>query len=289
MTTGYQQFQDLYGDGSDLTPEKLQQISQIDYSTFDIDQIDIVQKATKLPPHIATPILRNWMRMQDELISNLRGSIIYQPSIPKSRVQDFVQMIRCPKEDWKNDLQVKDIFEKIATAGGTRPPVPIINPNNFNNGLIRFDQPDKANDTLTKVEHIFDFRNDTYYDGPSINNAFVIFGFPEFMKVKLTSYKIIAPPKRHDVNSEGGLKSWDLFGSNDWEDIRTNSTHKIDWHKNDQSLFKANSVGVYNINSQENDYFRYFKICATGTSHQNNNNIILGGIDFTGNIITSID
>lgn len=282
------QFKELYGNGDNLAPETLEQIKQIDYSKFTIDQIKDVQDASKLPDDLAVYILKSWMRRQDDLLLNLRGNLIYTPEVSKERLEQFVEMMRCPNEECKSKLEVENILEKISTGGGLRSPEPLINPNKFDEGIIRFDHTKSSNEAKTNVQNLLDFNPNTFYHGQGAQNSFIILGLPPFMKVKLTKYKLIAPTRLPDRTAEGGLKSWELFGSNDWEEIHSGNCHKLDTHTQvDQTLKNSGDVGIYDINSPENDYFRYFKIMSTGFNHQNTLEILLAGIDFTGNIIIS--
>ena len=283
----HEQFKTIYGNGGKLTDDQLQQIKDLDYSNFTIEQIKDVQEATDLPDDLAVYILKNWMRRQDDLLLNLRGNLIYSPEVSKARLQEFVNMMRCPNEGCKKELVVENILEKIATGGGLRTKVPLINPNKFDEGVIRFDHVKSTNEAKANVQALLDFDTKTFYHGQAAQNAFIILGLPPFMKVKLTKYKLGAPPKLQDRTSKGGLKSWALYGSNDWEEIHTGTCPRIHSCQDDQKLSAAEAVDTFDVDSPENDYFRYFKLMITNTNHQSTLEILLSVIDFTGNIIIS--
>lgn len=287
-----QQFNDIYNaqenrEGGKLTQQALNQLGAIDYSKFNINEIQVVQNAEDLPDDLAVNILKGWMRRQDDLLLNLRGNLIYSPKVSKERLEQFVAMMKCPTRECKNDLVVENILFKIATGGGLRSEsaVPLIDPNNFANGIIRFDQSSAGNDAKSDVQSLLDFKKETYYHNKTNKDPYFIIGLPPFMKVRLTSYKLIAPPKLSDRTAQGGSKNWDFFGSNDWNEIRTGNPTKIHSAVSDMKLHEASSEGIYNVELGDDQYFRYFKFASTGQNHQGSPEIFLSGFDISGNII----
>lgn len=285
------QFQKIYEapesrEGGKLTQQALDEIAKINYSSFSMTDIQVVQNAADLPDELAVKILKGWMRRQDELLLNLRGDLIYEPQIPKKRLDEFINMMECPSDDCRNNLIVHNILHEIATGGGLRSEtaVPLIDPNHFDNGIIRFDQSKMGNDSRSGVEHLLDFNNETFYRNKTTQEAFFIIGLPPFMKVRLTKYLLRAPPKIPQYSLQGGPKSWDLFGSNDWNEIQNGTPVKIHSANSDMNLRAAGAEYEYECNSDQ--YFRYFKFALTGSNHQNTNEIILSRFDITGNIIT---
>ena len=194
-------------------------------------------------------------------------------------------MMRCPSNDSKGKLVVENILYQIATGGGIREPVGLIDPNNLMNGIIQFDHNKPSNEARSNIQCLLDFKKDTFYQGQANQNAFIIIGLPPFMKVKLTSYKLIAPPKLPDRTVEGSLKGWDLFGANSWEEIQSGNSFRIHSVTDDRNLQRASSEHVYNVDLKDDKYFRYFKLLITAKNYQNNLEISLSGIDLSGNII----
>lgn len=291
-----QNFLDIYNapenrDQGKLTQQALNLLDAIDYSKFDIDEIKVVQDSKDIPDGLAVKILKGWMRRQDDVLLNIRGSVIYQPEIAMQRLQQFYDMMRCPTRQSKNDLIVEDVLYKIATGGGKRSAnaVALIDPVKFDNGIIRFYQSEVGNDIKSNVHCLLDFKKDTYYHNKTTQGPYFIIGLPSFMKVRLTSYKLTAPKYTDNRTLQGGPKSWDIFGSNNWNDIKSGNPIKIQSINGDMNLRAAGSEHRYEVDLDDDQYFRYFKFQSTGQNHQTTLEIDLAGFDISGNVITCRD
>lgn len=273
--------------GDKLTAEACHKLEQLDYTKFDIDDIKVVQSAEKLPDDLAVSILKGWMRRQDDLLLNLRGNLIYTPRVKKERLEQFVKMMRCPTSDCKNNLIVENILYQIATGGGLRnaDAVPLIDPSNLENGIIRFEHSKVSGSSDSDVQNLLDFKKETYYHNRVTKDPFFIIGLPSFMKVRLTKYKLIGPPQLSDRKTQGGPKNWEFFGSNDWDEIKNRNPQRIDLISNDTNLREPNAEHDYEVTQNDDQYYRYFKFVSTGMNHQGSLEIFLSGIDLTGNII----
>ena len=288
VSESVKKFNEIYNDekskGEDgkLTKGACEAIEKLDFTKFSIEDMEVITKSDKLPDDLAVKILKDWMRRQDSLISNIRGKIAYSPEVSKNNLEDFVNMMRCPTENCNERLVVNDILRNIATGGGLRPidSVSLIDPKDFDNGIIRFDQSSSNKNKPEEAPFLLDFKPDTYYHNVTPQNPFFILGLPPFMKAKLTSYKLFPPSV-----ANSGPKNWILYGSNDWTNIRNGNPHQIDKQSNNNDLKDTNEAKEFFVNSDDNQYYRYFKFESTGENLARNNEINLGGIDFSGNIV----
>jgi hypothetical protein len=93
-------------------------IKDIDFLSFNIDEIQRVQDATWIRDEKAVDIMKCWMRRQDEILLKLRAYLVVTPTITKDQLLEFTQSVRNPSR--QPDLIVTDIIRRLATAGGTR-------------------------------------------------------------------------------------------------------------------------------------------------------------------------
>ena len=302
MTTSKQvnplvtQFKEIYDSPSSydsegkLTAAAANQISQIDFLSFSISDIKVVQDATKLPDDLAVNILKKWMIQQDRLLSDLRGYLIYTPSISKERLSDFLSVMKNPSQEC--NLIVNNILYQLSTGGGLRDPIPLINLSKPEESLIEYeDRPQSNSEINHTIEYLFNpnieaenqhSQDPKFYNGSLVNNQFLIIGLPPFLKVKLTSYRIRAPPLVKNSRAKGGLRSWNIYGGNSIEEISdTLNAHEIHSVKEDSQLENPNSEATYTVDNQT-EYYRYFKIKNDGRNNQGNNALLLSAFYISG-------
>ena len=257
-------------------------ISAIDFSSLSIDEISVIEDADKLPDDVSLKILKAWMHKQNDVLSNIRGKLLYTPQIEVAEFEQFINTMKCPSS--KCNSVVENILYQIATGGGSFKPSCIVNTKEPETSLIEVDQKSSNNSSNSHIiDNLFDFSNDTYYIGPSLDNSYITITLPPFLKVNLTSYTLTAPPRLNQTG-QGGIKSWKVYGYN-----QANNEVLLDNVNNDSNLSHPSSTHTYEVRYNENQYFRSFKILNAGPNHQNNQSIILSGFDISGNLIIEDD
>lgn len=289
----FAQLQEIYDNkdnysNDELTQKAKQELEAIDYTKFTYKDIEAVEKLKKLPIELVNKIFKGFMRRQDELLLNIRGNLLYQPLVKKDVLGDFFEMLRCPTPGCNNNLVVKDILRKIhasiASNGENQnnSDFSLINDKKFNDGVIKFDQSQfDLRDSNNSPRCLLDFKNETYYHNLSSNQAHFIIGLPPFMRVKLTSYKLRGPPKIGQRDKQGGPKSWVIDASNDWDKIK-NDAVRIHAVQNDTHLKNPDDEHEFDVELEDDQYYRYFKFTLNGENHQGEFGIYLSCFDISG-------
>lgn len=247
-------------------------IREINFLEFDIKEIEQVQNANWLPDDVAVDIMRKWMRQQDNLLLELRANLVLTPTVVKSRLEEFVAAIAKPSNHV--DLTIENVIHKLATGGGVREAVNVIS-----QGLITC-VAEAARDRNT-IEDLFSYDPEKSFLSAAKADASIIIGLPPFLRLQLTSYVLGAPPKREGVRAEGSMSGWHLQGSND----ENNFTTFLDIQDGNTDLQRGASEKVFPVaNSDQQGFYRYFKLTQKGTNHQGNTSIILQRIDFSGKL-----
>ena len=257
-----------------LSPtEGEQQIKGLNFLSFDIDQIQLVQDATWLSDEFAVSILKGWMREQDRILLALRANLVITPEITKQRLLEFYEAARCPSH--QPDLDVKNIIYLLATAGGTRE---YYNPIKYQ--LITYKISTDVERFQKSFEDLFESGPGHYYLSSPHQDEYFIISLPSFLKVQLSSYTLGAPP-RLPQKAQGGIQSWHLQGSNDEINWTT-----IDIQHEDPNLLLPDAVHEYPI-SEPKGFFRSYKLTNMRPNHQGNLSIILGKFDINGQLLIS--
>lgn len=287
MDSPISRFEEIYNDkdsfDSDgkITPDAIKSIREIDFTLLNIDEISVIEKADRLPDDLALEILKRWMHKQNDVLSNIRGKLLYTGNVEVDHFKQFIEAMKCPSISC--DCVVENILYQIATGGGTlKEPAELINLNDSSLGLIDYDQT-KSNFRNDQIKNLFDFNPETFYIGPSLENSYVTITLPPFLKVNLTSYELRGP-KKMDRNEQGGIKSWKIYGFNQSE-----NKVLLDAVDNNNDLSSPYSSKKFVVKNNENQYFRNFQILNSGLNHQNNQSIILSGFDISGNLIIEDD
>lgn len=281
-------FKEIYDDEDNyesgkLKPDAIKLISEIDFSVLSIDEISIIENADKLPDDLALDILKSWMHKQNDVLSNIRGKLLYTESIEADIFRSFIEAMKCPSTPC--DFVVENILRQIATGGGILPePSNLIDIENPSQSLIEYDQTKSMNSNSgNSIKNLFDFNDNTFYIGPSLDNSYVTITLPSFLKVNLTSYELKAPPHL-DRSEQGGIKSWKIYGFN-----QKDNKVLLDVVDDNNDLSRPSSSKKFIVKNKENQYFRSFQILNAGPNHQSNKSIILSGFDISGNLIIEDD
>lgn len=271
-----------YDSNGELIPDALEKISKLNFSLLNIDDIEVIENAEKLPDELALSILKRWMYNQNSVLSNIRGNLIYKSKIPSETFREFIEAMKCPSKEC--NYVVEDILLKISTGGGIDEPSCLIDFEKSSNGLIGFDQIKSSNyNNSSSIVNLFDFKLDTFYVSAPLENSYFTITLPPFLKVRLTSYKMISPPDTSDRTAVGGIKSWKIVGFN-----QKNEKIDLDTRINNEDLRKPSAVARFDV--KPNDfYFRNFQVINTGLNHQNNQSIILAGFDISGTLLIEND
>lgn len=273
-----------YNSKPDHTDEEFQaafkKIHNLDYLSFDINQIKEIQNAKWIPNNFAVKIMKEWMHRQDQLLLQIRAYLLFHPELSPEMVAEIAKTIQNPS--LTIDLTVENIIYNIATSGGSRE---FVNP--YDQRLITVVQSSELGQKKYPVSNLFDNKADTFFLSPASNNFFIIISLPPFLKASITSYTMTAPPPRDNFqNSTGGPSNWVLQGLSKPDD--ETSAFLIDQQINNQDLAKPSSKKTFDVQqSNPPRYFRHFKLMNTGNNHQSNLSLALSLFDITGLVIIS--
>lgn len=114
----------------------------------------------------------------------------------------------------------------------------------------------------------------------SYTNTHLVFGLPDFLRARVTSYQLGSPTDSY------GMKSWVLYGSNTLENLEKDI---IDEVNDDDNLKSPNVIATYNVKtntySEPNEkFYRYF-ILRCVKNHANQPHIILRNFDISGFVL----
>jgi hypothetical protein len=248
-------------------------LNEIDFLSFTMDEMKMVETATWLPLDRKANILRKWIRAQDALIAEIQGVLVLHSRIPKEVVETIIAAIGNPtiERSLEEETIVTNIFQKLATGGGNRDPL-----NPAAQRLItvevdsqRSDEP--APDSDHGVYKAFDGKLDTYYVSASAASRFIRIILPPFLLVKLTSYSMTSPV--------AGMMTWNLQGK-----VRENDAwQQIDSVTRSTEFAQPRGHATFTVDGK--DYFRYFQLEQMDENAQKNLSIYLGTLDFSGKVI----
>lgn len=134
--------------------------------------------------------------------------------------------------------------------------------NIHDNGTIEITSNDITSDSC-HPKNLVDYQKDNYYNTNSKGNAFICFDFKE-KSVNLSSYSI-----KSNGNSDGSnnLRNWVIEVSNnrqEWEET--------DRRTNDSSLNGNNIIFLFNVQNQNNKFYRFIRLRQTGETSGSPNN-----------------
>lgn len=244
----------------------------LNFLSFDIDQIQLVQDADWMSDEMAVTILKSWMRQQDNMLLELRSNLVLTPEITKQRLEEFLSAACNPS--LHPDLCIKEIIHQLATAGGTRA---YYNPVKFN--LITFKLGTSTEGYQKAFQNLFEEKPIPYISSSRLDEYFII-TLPSFLKVELHSY-ILSAPEKLEQKFQGGIRNWYIQGSNDELNWTT-----LDIQNENLDLNQPNSVKEFVI-ERPHGFFRSFKLTNVRKNHQGNFSIILGKFDISGKLIIS--
>lgn len=287
-----------YNDDGTICEEAISQIKQINFLSFDINDIQILQKADKLPVRLVVPIYRAWIHQQEKTLSQIRGHVLATPMISKDRLIRFLNVLGNPSKPC--DLVVENILLKMSQGGGIhdRKPINLIDPNP-EKSILTFGQSTLPGSIKYEtIQYLFDPNVDSYNaenpDNPhyfstdSLSESFLIIGLPSYMKVNLKSYKLKAPPYLPHQKAQGGPQSWSIYGSNNWtpstQERKEDNWKKLDIQIENTDLAEPSAEHVFMVD-QSNNFYRFFKIKNDGKNHQENFALSLSGFDISGNVV----
>ena len=273
------QFRDISNkvNSKELTVEAaLEQIKNINFNLFSIDDIELVQKADWLPDQEAVNIMKGWMRLHDQVLLQLRAFLVVTPEITKDQLITFVKAVQIPSQ--VPSLTVENIIHKLATAGGAR---------EFKNpvtaGLITIDNyPKDRTNTLYKI---FEPNPEEYYLSSPQAQSSVTISLPPFLKVQIEKYQIGTP--KVNQTKKGGIQSWVLEVTDD--PTASSWKKQIATVQNDQQLAKENVTVTYEADNKEAGFYRHIRLVSTSQSHIGNLSLVLRDFDITGKLIISKD
>lgn len=250
----------------------VEQCADIDFMSFDIDQMKLVQDADWLPDDLSVKIMKGWIRCQDELLLKLRANLVLNPKISKEQLHKYIRSIAAPSSQNEKELIVENVFEKIGSAGGTRA---YLNPLQYN--LVYAETSDKASKSLHCLSMLFDMNEKTYFSSDPVKGASFTVVLPHFLKVKMSSYTLWSPNTGKE--NSGGPSNWVIYGSDNPKDFRD----ILDSQCGNNDLIASNANKTFPVNTEH--FYRCFKFVLTGTNHLNNLTIHLQRFDLSGTLI----
>ena len=258
-------------------PTALQQIKDINFLLFSIDDMKAVQDAEWLPDQEAVNIMKSWMRLHDQVLLQLRAFLVVTPEITKDQLITFVKAVQIPSQ--VPSLTVENVIYKLATAGGARE---FKNPITY--GLITAEthpkDPNKANE-LYKIYG--PDPTDHYLSSPQQQSA-VIISLPPFLKIQIEKYQIGTPKSQSTSGKKGGLQSWVLEVSDDMTNYKQIATVQ-----NNTDLAQENITHTFDADDKTAGFYRHIRLMSTSQSHLGNLSLVLKNFDITGKLIIAKD
>lgn len=257
--------------------EALVAIKDIDFNLFTIDDIESVQNASWLPDQEAVNIMKGWMRLQDQVLLELRAFLVVTPEITKDMLITFVKAAKIPSQ--VPSLTVENVINKLATAGGAR---------EFKNpvtaGLIQIENSPKDS-RAADLYKIFDPDPKNYYLSSPQQQSAIIITLPPFLKIQIEKYQIGTP--KGSSSKKGGLQSWVLEVTDDI--TASNWKKQIAQVQNNTQLMTDNTTVTFDVDDPKAGFYRHIRLMSTGQSHLGNLSMVLKNFDITGKLIISKD
>jgi hypothetical protein len=249
----------------------------IDFLSFSIKDIKEVEDAAWIPPEVKASKLRQWIRTQDAIISQIQGYLALRASVSKDEVKAVADAIGSPSTAGASFV-VENIFEKLATGGGTRA---FINP--AEHGLITVEVDKMTNEPAPDADNgvykAFDGNAATWYRSAAARDRWIKITLPPFLKVELTSYTL--------ASKVPGLVSWvlrrSLDGKDTWEDVDSVSGSDAFHDADKQAVWPEPRKRAFPVAAK--GYGRVFLLKQTDDSAQGNASIYLGSIEFAGRVL----
>lgn len=258
-----------------------EKVKNLNYLSFDINQIKLIQDSKWLPDSFAVKIMKEWMHYQDELLLQIRAYLLFHPELSPEMVVEIAKTIQNPS--LTIDLTIENIIYSLATSGGSRK---FVNPYDMN--LITVYQSSKLMQSQYPVSNLFDNNESTFFLSPPSNNFYIIISLPPFLKASITSYTMMAPPPRGNSKVSQAPSSWILQGLKQLKDDV--NPYTIDQQVNNQDLIIPSSKKTFFVNrSNKPQYFRHFKLKNDSYNHQSNLSLSLSLFDISGLLIVSND
>lgn len=263
------------------TKDAYEKIKNLDYLSFDINQIKEIQNLKWIPNSFAVKIMKEWMRHQDELLLQIRAYLLFHPELSPEMVVEIAKTIQNPSLSF--DLTVENIIYNLATSGGSRE---FVNP--YDQHLITVFQSSELTTKQYPISNLFDNNDSTFFLSPPNPNFYIVISLPPFLKASIKSYTMVAPPPRGNSQVSQAPSSWILQGLKQPNDDPNPFT--IDRQVNNQDLARPSSKKTFVVNQPANlQYFRHFKLKNEGNNHQSNFSMSLSLFDISGILIISND
>lgn len=251
----------------EISPEDgLQLVSGIDYSAFSMDEMENVENADWLPEDFYCEVMRNWIDMQSDNLNQVASYLSLTPSIERDVMWHFIESF--VKPNIQLNLPKENIINLMACGAGN---CEYQNP--MTTKLITAETDAELQYAAMKLENLFDADPKKSFQSQPKPNVTLIIGFPEFMRVCVDSYTIMAPAQPNK-----GPKSWLIQGSNDkqvWTDL--------DVRRRTDELREASAIGKY-VLDKRSEPFRYFRITHLEASHAGNHSLTMSSFDLSGEI-----
>lgn len=258
-----------------------EKIKNLNYLSFDINQINEIQKLKWLPNNFAVKVMKEWMRHQDELLLQIRAYLLFHPELSPETVVEIAKTIQNPSSTI--DLTVENIIHNLATSGGSRE---FVNP--YDQQLITVFQSSELIQKTYSISNLFDNDPNTFFLSPTHSNFYIVISLPPFLKASITSYTMMAPPPRGNPQISDAPSSWILQGLKHPNDD-TNPCI-IDQQVNNQDLIEPSSKKTFIVDQPKKpQYFRHFKLKNDGNNHRSNLAFSLSLFDISGLLIISND
>ena len=262
--SGFAQFQKIDQEvkaNQNLAEQKEAELLKIDFTKFSAQEMEVVADADWISDATAVKIMNDWKLESDKTLLELRANALLSSTFDSKKLQAFIDATFTPSN--KPDLIIKNIFNNMATASGTRP---FVNP--LVGHLISCSNREKI--LKDETANLFDGNLDTSFTANPSREEFLLIRLPPFLRLKLTSYTIGSP------KSSGGLKEWTIFGTND--EVKYTVIHQV---KDDTHLSVHGVTHNYTISNPPDEFFNAFKI-VTASNHSSNLSFIASTLDFDG-------
>jgi hypothetical protein len=245
--------------------DALHTITTIDFTSFSLEDMEVVEQADWLPDDVCVNALRAFLEAQDANLVQIRSYLTVTSVVSAPLLGDFIDAVFVPQH--RLNLDIENVIQLLATAGGSRP---------FENPVV-LELIKAETDSESALKNCF--LQDMFHGDPSKffrsspkQNPIFIVGLPSFMEIAVTSYTMQAPPKKE------GMKSWTLQGSNDKENWM-GLANEVD----NMQLMDPGAVVVFPL-PEKSPPFRWFKVTQKDINHGKTLSIVLSMFDLSGEV-----
>ena len=262
MTEAAQKFFELCQTVTEDTKEEaIKQLPNFNFLQFTLSEIDKLESVDWIPlPELAS-IYRSWIDQHDRVLNSIVSYLLFNTETTRDLSVNFAESIMDPSKIVLHP--VENIIYKIATANGKREYLNLLEA-----GIFTASSSEALNQK--GVDALFKNIKDAFFNSKPLDNSYVQISFPPFMQVQVLEYTI-------GTGRNMFPQTWILEGSNDkisWEPIDNKLHEKSVSHEFTKYTFQATAGNT--------KFYSHFKFTLKEDNSNNNKQLVLSALDFTG-------